>query len=237
MKPRLIHLALTIAVCLITVTAFAADRPVVAVNEFRNETSAGWWYGGVEDDLADMLASELASTDEFKVVERKKLGAVLDEQDLAAAGRIKAGTGAKIGELTGAQYLIMSTVTAYEEKTQGGGGGIAYRGISLGGKKDDAYIAIDLRVVDTTTGEVAFARTVEARSGGFGVNVGVWRGGVSTAFEKHKNTPAGKAIRAVTLEMVDYLACAMVYQDDCMAEFKSKDRSRRDKTKRAVKLD
>lgn len=217
--------------------AMAADRPVVAVNEFRNETSAGWWYGGVENDLADMLASELASTGEFKVVERKKLDAVLDEQDLAASGRIKPGTGAKIGKLTGAQYLIVSTVTAYEEKTQGTGGGIAYRGISLGGKKDDAYIAIDLRVIDTETGEIEYARSVEARSGGMGVNVGVWRGGVAAGFEKHKNTPAGKAIRAVTLEIVDYLTCAMVDQGDCMAEYKAKDSSRRAKTKKAVKLD
>lgn len=217
--------------------AVAADRPVVAVSEFRNETSAGWWYGGVENDLADMLASELASTGEFKVVERKKLDAVLDEQDLAASGRIKPGTGAKIGKLTGAQYLIVSTVTAYEEKTQGTGGGIAYRGISLGGKKDDAYIAIDLRVIDTETGEIEFARSVEARSGGMGVNVGVWRGGVAAGFEKHKNTPAGKAIRAVTLEIVDYLTCAMVDQGDCMDEYKAKDSSRRAKTKKAVKLD
>ncbi len=237
MKSRSL-LLLTAALCLLAATvATAADRPIVAVNEFRNNTSAGWWYGGVENDLADMLASELASTGEFKVVERKKLGAVLDEQDLAESGRIAAATGAKIGKLTGAQYLIVSTVTAYEEKTQGTGGGIAYRGISLGGKKEDAYIAIDLRVIDTTTGEIEYARTVEARAGGGGVNVGVWRGGVAAGFEKHKNTPAGKAIRAVTLEIVDYLTCAMVVQDDCMAEYRAKESSRRAKTKKAVKLD
>ena len=236
MKSRIIVFAVTAVLCLVALP-LAAQQPVVAVNEFRNNTSAGWWYGGVENDLADMLASELASTGEFKVVERKKLGALLDEQDLAAGGRIKPGTGAKIGELTGAQYLVMSTVTAYEEKTQGGGGRIAYKGIALGGKKDDAYIAIDLRVVDTTTGEIAFARSVEARSGGFGIGVDVWRGGVATGFEKHKNTPAGKAIRAVTLEIVDYLSCVMVYQDDCVSEYRAKERSRRDKTKKAVKLD
>lgn len=236
MRSRTLFL-LTAVVCLSATAAFAADRPVVAVNEFRNNTSAGWWYGGVENDLADMLAAELASTGDFKVVERKKLGAVLDEQDLAESGRIAAATGAKIGKLTGAQYLIVSTVSAYEEKTQGTGGGIAYKGISLGGKKDDAYIAIDLRVIDTTTGEIEYARTVEARAGGGGVSVGVWRNGVAAGFDKYKNTPAGKAIRAVTLEMVDYLTCAMVLQDDCMAEYRAKESSRRAKTKKAIKLD
>jgi curli biogenesis system outer membrane secretion channel CsgG len=232
-------LLLTAVLCLsIATVAAAADRPVVAVNEFRNNTtSAGWWYSGVERDLADMLASELASTGEFKVVERKKLGAVLDEQDLAESGRIKASTGAKIGQLTGAQYLIVSTVTAYEENTQGTGGGIGYRGVSLGGKKSDAYIAVDLRVIDTTTGEIEYARTVEARAGSGGIKVGVWRSGVAAGFDKYKNTPTGKAIRAMTLEAVDYLTCAMVLQDDCMSEYRAKESSRRAKTKKAIKLD
>ncbi|HEY0787580.1 MAG TPA: CsgG/HfaB family protein [Thermoanaerobaculia bacterium] len=238
MKLRSIIL-LAAVLCLSAATlASAADRPVVAVNEFRNNTtSAGWWYSGVERDLADMLASELAATGEFKVVERKKLGAVLDEQDLAESGRVSQSTGAKIGKLTGAQYLIVSTVTAYEENTQGTGGGIAYRGVSLGGKKSDAYIAVDLRVIDTTTGEIEYARTVEARAGSGGVNVGVWRSGVAAGFEKYKATPTGKAIRAMTLEAVDYLTCAMVTQDDCMAEYRAKESSRRAKTKKAIKLD
>ncbi len=232
-------LLLTATLCLATATiAAAADRPVVAVNEFRNNvTGVSWWYSGVERDLADMLASELASTGEFKVVERKKLGAVLDEQDLAESGRVNRTTGAKIGKLTGAQYLIVSTVTAYEENTQGTGGGIAYKGISLGGKKSDAYIAVDLRVIDTTTGEIEYARTVEARAGGGGVAVGVWKNGIAAGFDKYKNTPTGKAIRGMTLEAVDYLTCAMVSQDSCMDEYRAKESSRRAKTKKAIKLD
>lgn len=236
MKTRSILIALVAIACLGAVSAMAA-KPVIAVNEFKNETSAGWWSGGIGRDLGNMLAAELASTGEFKVVEREKLDALLDEQDLAESGRIKPATGAKIGELTGAQYIIVATVTAYDEKTQGTGGRLAYKGIALGGKKDDAYIAVDLRVVDTTTGEVEHARTVEARSGGFGVGVDVWRNGVYGGLDQYKNTPAGKAIRAVTIEMVDYLSCVMVYQDDCMAEYRAKERSRREKTKRAIKLD
>ena len=236
MRTRSILIVLTAVLCLGAVSAMAA-KPVVAVNEFKNETSAGWWSGGIGRDLGNMLAAELAATDEFKIVEREKLDALLDEQDLAESGRIKKSTGAKIGELTGAQYIIIATVTAYDEKTQGTGGRLSYKGIGLGGKKDEAYIAVDLRVVDTSTGEIEFARTVEARSGGFGVNVGVWRNGVYGGLDRYQNTPAGKAIRAVTLEMVDYLSCAMVYQDECLGEYKAKERSRREKTKRAIKLD
>jgi curli biogenesis system outer membrane secretion channel CsgG len=214
-----------------------AGDPVVAVADFRNDTSAGWWSGGVGRDLAGMLSNELSSTEKFRVVERSKLNAVLDEQDLAESGRVSKGTGAKIGKLTGAKYLIIGTVTAYEENTSGGGGGVSYHGIGIGGRKDEAYIAVDVRVIDTTTGEISYSRTVEARSGGYGLNVGVYRGGFGGNLGKYEKTPAGKAIRAVLMEISEYLGCAMVDQDSCMSEYAAKEKSRRDKTKKAIKLD
>ena len=220
----------------VAATAFAA-KPAVGVAEFKNDTSAGWWYSDVGDDLSGMLANELAGTGKFKVVERDKLDKVLEEQDLADSGRIKKSTGAKIGEVTGAQYLVFATVSAFDTKTASTGGGVSFRGISLGGKKEEAYIAVDLRVVDTTTGEVSFTRTVEARSTGGGINVGVYRGGFGGRLEKEQNTPTGKAIRAVIMEISEYLACAMVDQDGCMDDYEAKESSRRAKTKKAIKLD
>ena len=223
---------------LIAAPAVMADSlPVVAVAEFRNETSAGWWGGGVGDDLADMLANELAATEAFRVVERKKLNAVLDEQDLADSGRINRATGAQIGKVTGAQYLVIGTVSAWEENTRGSGGGISYRGIGIGGARKDAYMAIDIRVVDTTTGEVVHTRTIEGRSGGWGLNVRGYRHGFGGELAKHDNTPAGKAIRAALIEATDYLACVMVDQDGCEGEYRAKEKGRRERTKGAISLD
>jgi curli biogenesis system outer membrane secretion channel CsgG len=216
---------------------YAAEKPSIGVADFKNDTSAGWWYGGAGRDLAGMLSNELSATEKFRMVERDKLGPVLEEQDLAASGRVSKSSAAKIGKLTGAKYLVMGTVSAYEEKTQGGGGGISFGGISLGGKKDDAYIAIDLRVVDTTTGEIAYSRSIEARSGGYGMNVGLYRGGFGGNMGKYDKTPAGKAIRACLVEISEYLSCAMVDQDNCLAEYKAKDSQRREKTKKAIKLE
>lgn len=228
---------LVLAVMLCAGALYAAEKPSIGVADFRNDTSAGWWYGGAGSDLAGMLSNELSATEKFRMVERAKLGPVLEEQDLGASGRVSKGSAAKIGKLTGAKYLVMGTVSAYEEKTQGGGGGISFGGISLGGKKDDAYIAIDLRVVDTTTGEIAYTRTIEARSGGYGMNVGLYRGGFGGNMGKYDKTPAGKAIRACLVEISEYLSCAMVDQDNCMAEYKAKDQKRRDTTKKAIKLE
>ncbi len=215
----------------------ADNRPAVAVAEFRNDTSAGWWGGGVGRELSTMLTNEMAATGAFRMVDRRKLGNVLQEQDLAASGRVRKGSGPKAGNLTGAQYLVQGTVTAYNEHTSSTGGGFSFKGISLGGKHKEAYIAVDLQVIDTETGEVAYTRTVEGRSSGGGVQVGLYRGGFGGSLGHENNTPAGKAIRAALVEATDYLACAMVDRNGCLRDFNRKDRRRRDSDRGAIKLD
>jgi curli biogenesis system outer membrane secretion channel CsgG len=214
-----------------------AEKPTMGVAEFRNDTSAGWWSGGVGRELAGMLTNELAGTGKFKMVEREKLDAVLEEQDLADSGRISKKSGAKIGKLTGAKYLVVATLSSFEEDVKGTGGGLSFRGISVGGKKEEAYLAVDLRVIDTTTGEIEFTRSVEARASSGGLAVGVYRGGFGGNLGKYEKTPTGKAIRAVIMEISEYLSCAMVDQGDCMAEYQAKESARREKTKKAIKLD
>ena len=112
MNKLIVGLCLAAATVLPSVAA-AKDKPVLGVIEFKNESGAGWWRGGVGWELAGMLTNELSATNAFRVVERSKLENVLEEQDLAASGRVKAGTGARIGQLTGAQYLVAGTVTSY----------------------------------------------------------------------------------------------------------------------------
>ena len=227
----------SLLVLLVTGTALAADPPSLGVSEFRNDTAASWWYGGAGHDLAAMLTNELAAMEKFKIVERAKLDAVLDEQDLADSGRISKSTGAKIGKLTGAKYLVFATVSAFETDVKGTGGGLSFRGISVGGKKEDAYLAVDLRVVDTTTGEVAFSKTIEGRASGGGMSVGFYRGGLGGNLDKYEKTPTGKAIRGAVVHIAEYLACVIVDKDGCESEFKQQDASRREKTKKSIKLD
>ncbi len=226
----------------LTLLMFAAiavakdDRPVVAVIEFKNETNAYWWRGGVGRELSDMLSNELLGTGVFKVVERKKLDAVLTEQDLGASGRVSRNTAAKMGKVTGAQYLITGSVSNFEESGSKGGG-LSFKGISIGGKKKTASLGIDIRVINATTGEIEYARTVEATSKSGGMSLGLYRGGFGGNLGGEKKTPVGKAIRAVLIEATDYLACVMYDQDSCMKEYRKKERRRRSKTKSAVDLD
>jgi curli biogenesis system outer membrane secretion channel CsgG len=217
----------------------AAEKPRLGVLRFTNDTHAGWWGANVGRDLQDMLASELVSTKAFQVLERKELDAVLGEQDLGASGRVDKKTAAKIGKVKGAKYLVASTVSAFEESTSGTGGGFGIGGISIGGKKEKAYMSVDLKVIDTDTGEIVDARTVEATSESGGLSLGVSRGIFSGNLGKYEKTPTGKAIRACIIEIAEYLQCSLIKgtNDECMQEYQNKESKRKEKTKKSIKLE
>jgi curli biogenesis system outer membrane secretion channel CsgG len=245
-----------------TLTLGAADafaqspgpKPTISVPEFKNNTnSAGspwwWWTGNTSRELADALSNELTSTGNFTVVERQKIGEVLSEQELAELGIVKAETGAKKGEMTGAQYIILGKVTSYEEgvaqESKGNNFGINLGIVNIGNNdrssKQEAYVAIDLRVVDSTTGEVVYARTVEGRATDTAASSAnsVSILGISTGSDNQstKKAPVGKALRAGLIEITDYLSCVMVEKDGCLAEYDAKEKRRRSGTKDTLILD
>lgn len=216
----------------------AQEKPRVGVLRFTNHTSAGWWSASVGDELSDMLASELVSTKSFEVLERGEIQAVIGEQDLGESGRLDPATKAKIGKIKGAEYLIAATVSSYEEGTRGGGAGVSVGGLSLGGKKEKTYIAVDLKVINTETGAIADARTIEAESTGVGLGAGLNIKGVSLRGGGFEKTPAGKAIRACVIYISDYLDCSLVQGKDagCMKKWDEMDRKRRERTRGSIDI-
>jgi curli biogenesis system outer membrane secretion channel CsgG len=246
--------------------------PTVSVPDFKNNvTGAWWWQGPVAQDLSSALANELAATGDLKLVERRELGQVLSEQELAELGIVRKAspTAAQKGKMTGARYIVLGTVTSYETGTdvESKGGGMGFLG--FGGSKQNTitkdYVAIDIRVVDSSTGEIVGSRTVEGRasntveqnsSGGsllpaaaiLGVAVPMSRGGYAATaaagtFNFSSNsttasrTPAAKAIRAALIEASGYVSCLLVPKGDCMAVYNAKDQQRRQNTLGTLKLE
>ncbi len=237
---RVGYIAVALLVFLFIVpNTMAKEKPRIGVLRFTNQTSAGWWHGTVGRDLQDMLIAELAAMKSFRVLERKELDAVLNEQDLGQSGRVSKKTSSKIGNITGAQYLVSATVSAFEEGTSGTRGGLSFRGISVGGKKGTAYMAVDLKVIDVETGEIADVRTVEATSKSGGMSLGLHKWGFGGSLANEKKTPTGKAIRACIMEIAEYLDCSLNYGEDasCMDEYNAKESKRREKTKSSISLD
>ncbi|MBU0995556.1 MAG: CsgG/HfaB family protein [Proteobacteria bacterium] len=233
---------LLVSLCVVLVSfsiGFAGEKPRLGVLRFTNNTSAGWWSGSTGTDLQDMLIAELAAMKSFSVLERKELDAVIGEQNLGASGRVSKQFKSQMGKLKGAQYLVAATVSSFEEDTSGTDGGINIKGISLGGKRDKAYMAVDLKLIDVETGEIADVRTVEATAKSGGLNVGLSKGFFSGNLGKYSKTPTGKAIRACVMEIGDYLECSLVKGKDnkCMKAFEAKEGKRREKTKGSIDLE
>ncbi|MCP9928385.1 CsgG/HfaB family protein [Cyanobium sp. CH-040] len=267
-------LLLTLAVGIGAAPALAqapAGRPTVSVPEFKNTVNQSWWWSGpVAEDLSAALANELQAGGGVQVVERSNLKAVLSEQELAELGIVRQGpAAAQRGQMTGARYIVLGTVSSYESNvaTKTSGSGMSLLGI--GGRSEQAettdYVAIDIRVVDSTTGEVVGFRTVEgtatstAESRQQGVNllpaagltilgVPMSRGGQAlvgaagtfrydNSSSETQRTPVGKAIRAALVDASDYVNCLLAPQGDCMQRFEAQDQRRRQRTRGVLQLD
>jgi TolB-like protein len=104
-------LTLSAAVALLAGPLAAQDtRPGIAVLPFDN----GGSFGQNKEDLAAlqqgipaMLISELSNNPGARLVDRRDINQLLNEQNLATQGRVDAATAAKIGKLVGAKYMIM----------------------------------------------------------------------------------------------------------------------------------
>ena len=138
--------------------AYNGPKARIAVARFTDKTGKGWWTGRIGDGMADQLATALVMSNRFIVLERQNLDTVLAEQDLAAAGRIKSGTEAAIGEIEGAELLVVGAVTEFEGAASGGGGSLGgFGGPLIGaiaGGLRRAHMAIDMRVVDAKTSRI-----------------------------------------------------------------------------------
>lgn len=236
---KIIAAIIVLCLCLLVgIQAFAAEKPRVGVLRFTNHTSAGWWGYTSGSELQDMLIAELASTESFRVLERNEIDKVMSEQKLSQSGLVDETTRVKPGKIKGAQYLIAATVSAFQENTTGNDAGISVMGFNVGGSKKTAYIAVDLKVIDTETGEIVKTRTVEATSEGSGMRFSGSIGFLGGSLGKQQKTPVGKAIRACIIEISEYLDCSMVKKDDeCMQKYSEKEKKRKNKTKKAITLD
>src|SRR6056297_2571090 len=147
----------------------------IAVARFENKTadSQDWYSPSLGDGMADMLTTALVNSGRYIVLERDSLDTVLDEQDLGASGRIREDTAAAIGEIEGAELLVVAAVTEFDGNTGGmraGGGGIGGRVLgALSGGSRKAHMAIDLRVVDSRTSRILAATSVEGEAKDFNI--------------------------------------------------------------------
>jgi curli biogenesis system outer membrane secretion channel CsgG len=192
----------------------------VAVADFEDKmSSTGQYRAEYGRGMADMLATALFNTNRYIVLERQKLSYVLAEQDLGASGRVKRQSAAAIGELEGAELLVVAGVTGFDPGVSGGGGNLGVLGSFFGGRAGavgsalgsiaggfrTAHIAIDLRLIDTKTGRVVAANSVEGSASDYSGSFGVANTPISGALGGFAKTPMEKAIRDVIQASVAFV--------------------------------
>ncbi len=160
---------------------------------------------GIEAIITDVMAR----TGRFRLVERQALNAVLQEQDLATSGRVAKPSGARTGNVLGAQFLVQAVVTDYEAKVSGKGGGGLVGGIvgnrvpvlgGLGIRSGKGQVGMNFRLIDAETSEVLYTKQVISvikesglTVGGIGFGGGAAMGGF---FDSYSKTPIGQAVIA-----------------------------------------
>ena len=152
--------------------AAAANKPRIAVLEFKNKAENQWWYHGGAEAAQDVFVTELVKSGRFRVVEREQLAALMQEKNLSISGDVDPKTAVRIGKLLGVNYLLTGAVTEYGTTDVSGGGG----GVFAGKRKFVA--ALNARLIDTSTGEVVWADEASATESSVKVSVGGFGGGV-----------------------------------------------------------
>lgn len=184
--------------------AAPAARPRVAILEFKNKTEGyAWaWYRAGEA-AQDMLVTELVKKGNFRVMERERLAAILEEKNLTVSGDIDPKTAVKLGKMIGVEYLIAGAVTEL---------GVADRDVSVpsglfGGRLPSVNVrsqkmdaAVDARAFSTSTGEIVWADTASESTSDSSVYVAGAGGGV----EDHRKLD--RLLRPVVVKLADSLS-------------------------------
>ncbi len=186
----------------------------IAVPKFLDKSAKGKVTGQIGDGMADMLAHALFKTNRFIVLERQSLPDVLQEQDLGASGRVSPETASRIGQIEGADLLVLGAITEFEPGTAGAEG----KGRGGGGKRDPlnilsdiftsvkiSHVALIVRVVDTKSARIVASEQVEGKATDISGMIDIGGGDLAGVFSGFSKTPMEKAIRIAIQEAVRLL--------------------------------
>jgi len=180
-------------------------KKVVAVGKFGAIGAFTAKYGDwdIGDGVAAMLTTALLDSGRFEVVERANISQVLAEQEMKAGGITSSESGPQVGRVTGAQFLIYGSVTEFGAHDKGSGFSIGASGGGLGSllstalsrQTTEGSVAMDIRIVDTTSGRIVESRRVQQKISSTGWDVSVGYQGVNLGTNQFYKTPLGEATR------------------------------------------
>ena len=210
-----------------------ADKKRVIVDEFDYsavKTQVQAVFNTQQDigkGIRAMLVTRLAQANKVVVVERAKLATLTKEQDFNASNRVKQGTGARVGQISGADALLSGDIIIFgrddKKKSVKGGGliGGAFGAIAASKNEDKAVVAIDYRLIDAETSEVIAtgeARGESVRKGNALGAIGgaIGKGVAGVQVDMTSSNFAETIIGEATQECVNKLAAILLEQTSTM---------------------
>ena len=180
-------------------------KRTVVVDKFESTGQFDAAYGNwdVGGGLAAMLATALQQSGQFVVLERASLPRVLFEQQIKADGTANPETGPARGQVAAAQFVIVGAVTEFGLQDKGGsfnigvGGGVKGNPLSslFGSKHQEGAVAIDMRLIDTSTTEVVQTVKVKEPISQTTYSASVDYRQMNMGGDQFDNTPLGAAAR------------------------------------------
>jgi curli biogenesis system outer membrane secretion channel CsgG len=153
-----------------------------------------WDIGG---GLSAMMTTALIESGQFIVVERANLQQVLSEQELKTSRLTNPNTGPTHGKIIGVQHLVYGSVTEFGAEDKGSGFSIGGSGGGIGNLISGALstqsasgnVTIDVRLVDTTTGQVIETHTINQPISSSGFDVSLGYRGINMGTNQFDKTP------------------------------------------------
>ncbi|MFZ0829159.1 MAG: CsgG/HfaB family protein [Verrucomicrobiia bacterium] len=106
--------------------------------------------GRIIESLDGQLIDRINATRKFDVVGRSDLNDILKEQDLGASGNVDAKTAAQAGKLTGAKYLLLTTVDDFQDYVEKA----MFEGTGRSATKRVFRLSVVAKVYDASTGKL-----------------------------------------------------------------------------------
>jgi curli biogenesis system outer membrane secretion channel CsgG len=205
--------------------AAQSKRATVAILDLDFGAIHNWWgYNwDIGKGVADLIVDGLVEDGSYRVIERKRLDAILAEQNFSNSDRAdpSAAKVVSLGKALGVRYLLVGSITKFgtenkDMKVGGGGWGGGKFGLgNVGTKKGKATVAVTVRMVDTTTGEILASAKGEGTSsrsglmlGGGGGGGGGALGGISMGSSDFRETVLGEATESAVKQVVTKLVAA-----------------------------
>lgn len=133
----------------------------IAVLMFDDRSSSNFrWasYKTVGEGVMEMVITELVKTGNYMVIERSQIDAIIQEQGFQQSGMVSEETAVALGKILGVELAVFGTVTEFGYSNNRKNVRVPGVNVRVGNNK--ATVAIDLRIVSVTTGQILTAKDV-----------------------------------------------------------------------------